>query len=220
MKKRLTATLLTLAMSTPALADDWGLFAGVDVAKPAADGKVAGNKLSLDNELRANGYLAVEHGIIFLPNVKLAYSDLGGKGKTNSTDVTLGMSSFDGILYYQLFDNGLFETDFGLNFKYVSGDLHTTSNTHFSSTIPQAYGAAKLHIPNTGISVFSELTAGSVTDDEIVDGLIGLSYAFNPDGLSKFKLRGGYRYQEVKLKEDVKLNTEFEGFFVGAEMRF
>ncbi|MCE0558132.1 MULTISPECIES: TIGR04219 family outer membrane beta-barrel protein [unclassified Motilimonas] len=220
MKKYLAATLFTLAISHSASADDWGIFAGVDIAKPVTDGKLDSDSLSLKNDWRGSGYVAIEHGIILLPNVKFAYTNLDSKGSSSTSDVTLDMSSFDTILYYQLFDNGLFEADLGLNVKYISGDLHTLSNNHFNSTIPQAYGAAKFHIPNTGLSVFTDVTAGSVTDDEVVDALIGVSYAFNPEGLTKVNLRGGYRYQEVKLKDDVKLNTEYDGIFVGVEVNF
>ncbi|MCE2570836.1 TIGR04219 family outer membrane beta-barrel protein [Motilimonas eburnea] len=220
MKKHLTATLLLAACSTSAMADDWGIFAGLDLAKPTTDGELNGDSLSLKNDWRFNGYVAIEHGIILLPNVKLAFADFDAKGHSSASDVTLNLSSIDTTFYYQVFDNELFEIDLGMTLKFMDGDLHTLSNQSVSSTIPLLYGAAKFHIPSTQISVFSELAGGAVTDDKASDALVGVGYTLNSEGMLPITLRGGYRYQDVKIKDSGKIKSDYSGAFAGIEVNF
>lgn len=220
MKKHLTAGLLLAAVSQPVLADDWGIFAGLDLTKPDVDGHLNSDSLSLKNDWRLNGYVAIEHGIIMLPNLKLSFADFDTKGSSSTSDVTLNLNSFDATLYYQVFDNGLFEIDLGASLKFIDGDLHTVSNKGLSSTIPLLYGAAKFHVPNTGISVFSELSGAAVTDDKASDALVGVGYTLNADSMLPITLRGGYRYQDIKLKDGAKLKSDYSGVFVGLEVNF
>ncbi|RJG47579.1 TIGR04219 family outer membrane beta-barrel protein [Motilimonas pumila] len=218
MKKLLALTLLSASISAPAMADDWGIFVGADFMKPSTSGEFEGQDVNLKDDYRGSGYIAVEHSIILLPNAKLAYSNLDTKGKGDNQGFNTDLSSLDAILYYQILDNGLTELDLGLNFRYLDGKAATGESV--SSVVPQLYGAAKIGIPSTNFKAFAELTAGSFTDDDTINALAGVSYTFNPQGVAKFSLRGGYRYQEIKLKDDTKFNSEFDGFFLGAEVNF
>ncbi len=220
MKKRLIASLVFTALSQPALADDWGIFAGVDLAKPNTSGDLNSSSLSLNDDWRFNGYVAVEHSIIFLPNVKLSVADFDAKGKSSASDLTLNLTSVDTTFYYQVLDNGILEVDLGVSLRFLDGDLHTLTNQSVSSAIPLAYGAAQVHIPNTGFSVFTELLGGSLTDDKATEAMLGLGYTLNQDNLLPITIRGGYRYQDLDLKDDVRLASDYSGAFVGLEVNF
>jgi len=117
------------------------------------------------------------------------------------------------ILYYQLFDNDLFEFDFGLAYTNVKTDFND-----LSADLGQAYGAAKFHIPGVNMHAFAEVTGGSLSDDKATDGEIGLAYTFNPDSkLLNFAVRAGYRYQDAEINN---FKQENKGLFAGLEVHF
>ena len=203
MKKQLIAAAITASMSMPAMADFLGVYAGLDYRT---------NQTSLsdanldDDSTNVAGYIAFEHPIPVLPNAKLKYADL-------TNDISDDSSSLNGILYYELFDNGLFEFDFGLAYT----DIEAGSQ---SASIGQAYAAAKAHIPTTGIHAFAEVIGGSVTDDNSLDAEAGLQYTINPDSLLlNVGIRAGYRYQELEFKNVPDTQTN-EGWFAGVEVHF
>ena len=208
MKKQIFAAAIVTSMSMPEMADLLGVYAGVDYHTIATS--IDSNNSGFEDTNNLSGYIAVEHFIPLIPNVKLKYSDL-------STEYSVGSekpssSALNGILYYQLFDNGVFEFDFGLAYTRVE-DL-----TGQTADIGQAYGAAKIHVPGVGMNAFAEIIAGTVTDDEATDAEIGLAYTFNPDSnLLNFSVRAGYRYQEMVIND---FTQENKGLFAGVEAHF
>ena len=205
MKKLLCAVAVSAVLSTPAMADHIGVFAGVDYTQNSA----SYNNIDGGDHGNASGYVAVEHFVPVIPNVKIKYADLTNKDNMES-------SALNGILYYQLFDNDLFEVDFGLAYTKVEGYVDRSAN------LAQAYGAAKFHIPTVGIFAFTEVVGGSLTDDEALNAEAGLGYTFNPDSkLINLSLRAGYRYQSMTIDAKPRgSEQENKGAFVGLEAHF
>ncbi|WP_022941886.1 TIGR04219 family outer membrane beta-barrel protein [Psychromonas hadalis] len=208
MKKQICAVAIASAISMPVMADFLGVYAGIDYRTTTTSYSSIDSDFEDTNNL--SGYIALEHFIPLIPNVKLKYSDLSTTSAMGGNEPS--SSAVNGILYYQLFDNGLFEFDFGLAYTAVE-DIKSQS-----ADLGQAYGAAKIHVPGTGMHAFAELIGGSVTDDNATDAELGLAYTFNPDSIiMNFSVRAGYRYQEMKINDRTQEN---KGLFAGIEAHF
>ncbi|PKG39501.1 TIGR04219 family outer membrane beta-barrel protein [Psychromonas sp. Urea-02u-13] len=211
MKKQIFAAAIATSMSLPVMADFLGIYAGVDYRTTTTSYNNSESGFEDTNNL--SGYVAIEHFIPLIPSAKIKYSDLSAESSDlNGNKTEPSSSALNGILYYQVFDNGLFEVDFGLAYTRVEDLANQTAD------IGQAYGAAKVFIPGVSMNVFAEVIAGSVTDDEATDAEIGLAYTFNPDSnLMNFAVRAGYRYQEMVINDQ---SQENKGLFAGVEAHF
>ena len=206
MKKQICAAAIAAAISMPTMADFLGVYAGIDYR--TTETSFNGNDTGYEDTNNLSGYLAFEHFIPLIPNAKVKYSDLSTELLATGD---FDSSAMNGILYYQLFDNGLFEFDFGLAYTDVENIKGDTAQ------IGQAYGAAKIHVPGVGMHAFAEIIGGTVTDDEATDAEIGLAYTFNPDSALNISVRAGYRYQEMVINN---FTQENKGLFAGMEAHF
>lgn len=209
MKKQIATTIIAsfICMPSMALVD---VYTGIDYRTTTASQSYSGMDQDLKDTNNLSGYLAIEHFVPLLPNAKIKYSDL-------STETTADSSSTEGsaanaILYYQLFDNELFEFDLGLAYTAIETDSH-----NINADLGQAYAAAKFFIPGTGIHAFTEVVSGSVTDDKATDATLGLAYTFNPDSMVNIAVRAGYRFQDATLGE---FKQENKGLFAGLALHF
>ncbi|TEW55781.1 TIGR04219 family outer membrane beta-barrel protein [Psychromonas sp. RZ22] len=212
MKKHALAAIIAASVSMPSMADHLGIYTGIDYQNNETS--FEGASIDSDTSNNFSGYVAFEHFIPLIPNVKVKYSDLTNSDikKINNSDD--GSSMANGILYYQLFDNDLFEFDFGLAYTRIE-------SYDEKADLAQGYGAAKLHIPGMGMYAFAEGIGGSVTDDKALDMQGGLAYTFNPDSaLINFTVRAGYRVQEMEFENSVTPQQKNKGLFAGVELHF
>ena len=212
MKKQIVTAIIAGVICMPSMAMlDLDLYTGIDYRTTTTSHYYSGSdNTDLKDTNNLSGYLAIEHFIPLLPNAKLKYSDLSTKttGDSNSTEG----SASNAILYYQLFDNGLFEFDLGLAYTRVETDFQ-----NLTSDLAQAYVAAKLFVPGTGIHAFTEVVTGSVTNDKATDAEFGLAYTFNPDSIVNLAVRTGYRFQDATIGE---FEQENKGLFAGLALHF
>ena len=203
MKKQVLAAAIAATMSMPAMADFLGVYAGLDYS---TNETTVGSNSDKTNNI--SGYVAFEHFIPLIPNVKIKYTNL-----TNDHFDEDNSSTKNGILYYEILDNGLVELDLGAAYTDAEG-------FNQSASIVQAYGAAKVHVPGVPLHAFAEVIAGSITNDEVLNAEIGLAYTFNPDSsLLNVAVRTGYRVQELDLKHTSNVQ-EVDGLFAGVEVHF
>ncbi|WP_372880669.1 TIGR04219 family outer membrane beta-barrel protein [Psychromonas sp.] len=207
MKKQISATIIASAMCMPATAMV-DVYAGLDYRTTDTSQSVSGEDLKETNNL--SGYLAFEHFIPMLPNAKLKYSDLSSETEAGSTKID--SSASNAILYYQLFNNDLFEVDLGLAYTHLDSDFQ-----NLSSDLAQAYAAAKFFVPATGINAFAEIISGSLNSDKANDIELGVAYTFNPDAIINIAVRAGYRFQDAEINN---LDQENKGLFAGMEIHF
>jgi len=211
MKKKICTAVIASAFCMPSMAMlDLDVYTGIDYRTTDTKQSDSGTSQGLKDTNNLSAFLAVEHFIPMLPNAKIKYSDL--QTETSADSKTIDGSATNAILYYQLFDNDLFEFDFGLAYTRLESDYE-----NMSKNLGQAYGAAKLHVPGSGIHAFAELISGSLSSDSATDAEIGLAYTFNPDSVLNIAVRAGYRYQDAEIND---FERENKGLFAGLALHF
>ena len=248
MKKRtLAATLALLAMPFTAsltCADTiFGIYAGAgqwqadysgNIGKPSIDVNQLGAKDS-DNNFY---YIALEHPIPLVPNIKLQKLDVSTQqtavitqsfaidgavfaaGSNVTSDIDL--SHTDLILYYEILDNWV-NLDVGVNVRrfdgYVSSANETTAiQTDLDDTIPMVYAKAQFDLPFTGFSAGLEGNAANFGDDRITDYSAKIMYMF--DSALDLGVEVGYREMSIDLDDTVKTDMTMKGPYAAFVFHF
>jgi outer membrane protein len=242
-------TVLVMACATlpfPALADAVGVYIGVGGwdHQPKGTIQYQGNPVDVENDLHltnrqeAFGWVAIEHPVPLLPNVKLSATKAttGGRGTVaasftfggvtfnvnENVDSELSLDQQDAILYWQLLDN-VVSLDLGLDIKHVNGDARVkslstgmTSSASFNGYVPLLYGNVAISFPLTGLSAGVEGSAVSYDGKSVYDFTGKVSYE------TKFRVgvEGGYKRQQLKLNDldgvssDIRLDGPYAAVFV------
>ena len=251
MKKSIMALALAGSFAvTPVMADTIaGVYVGAQGWRSATDGGFADNNntanFNLSDETQSTGYVAFEHPVPFVPNIKLNYTSLDTQGNTQldsgftfdgdlytaESEVYTGidLNSTDIILYYELFDNDLISFDLGINGKYVDGALSvreestaTRGATDFSGVIPMAYSRVQVGLPFTGLGAYAEGSYLSFDDHTFSDYQLALTYSFIESLAVDMTLQLGYRSVEMDIEDldGVYADMSFDGAFAGLELHF
>jgi outer membrane protein len=193
------ASLLVALLATgPAYGDTlFGVYAGAGVWKQDYSGDVAAGaedvdvERDLDVENQTNNllYVAVEHGVPVLPNVRVNYADVSTSGRntlnrtvtfrgetfTVSQDVRskLELTQMDAVAYYQLLDN-VFSLDVGIAARWIEGEVEVASNTgvgraEFDGVIPLLYARTRVDLPLTGLWVGAEAMGLAYDGHQLLD---------------------------------------------------
>ena len=257
MKNCMLAVAVAAALSAaPAMADTVaGLYVGAQGWRTSTSGGFADNgtfsndstmaDFNFDSQTNAAVYIAVEHPVPFVPNVKLNYTTLDSDGTTNLQSsftfdgdlYTVGSSIYteteltttDIILYYELFDNDLISFDLGINGKYVDGTVYVmdqSSNTQgeqaFSGIVPMAYSRLQLGLPFTGLAAYAEGSYLSFDDHTFSDYQVAITYSFIESLAIDMTIQAGYRNVDIDIDDldDVYADMTFDGPFAGIEIHF
>jgi len=251
MKKLLLAASLVTVLSTSAQADTLlGLYLGGQVWANQAEGVFGENNnqidFNLDDEQQGSFYIALEHPLPLIPNVKISSTTLDTKGATKLTsefvfdnvtyqvddtvNAAFDMSYVDYTLYYELFDNDLLTFDFGVTARDISGDVKVnsaitttlSSEVSVSGVVPMLYVSAIVGLPFTGFNVFAEGNFLSIGDNSLHDYQAGVSYELVDNLAIDINLTLGYRTVKMELDDldDLSSNLDFDGVFVGAVVHF
>lgn len=221
----LIATSMMLTSFTAA-ADAVGVYIGAQAWDMSSEGTL-GDKgdqqvFNFDDEVQGRYYIEVEHPVPFIPNVKIAHSQLDtpamqvGEFRIG-TDID--MSYTDYTLYYELFDNDLLSFDFGFTGKNIHGEAEDNS---FDEIVAMLYASAEVGLPFTGFSVFAEGNFLSMDDHTINDYQIGLAWAFIDNLAVDVSLTAGYRVVEMELDDldGIYSDLDYDGAFAGVEVHF
>jgi outer membrane protein len=251
MKKTLLAGSLAALMCGTAQADTLlGLYIGGQIWANEASGSFGEGTndqavFEFDDENQSSFYVAFEHPIPLIPNIKIASTTLdtvGGtqiSGNTSFTfkgeeygvgstlDTTLDASFVDYTLYYEVFDNDLLTFDFGLTARdldaYIKvSDTNTSSDSDVSGIIPMAYVSTIIGLPFTGLNVFAEANFMSYDDQTVYDAQIGVSYAILDNLAVDFDVTLGYRTVKMEINDIDNFYSDltYDGFFAGAVVHF
>ncbi|NCP66184.1 MAG: TIGR04219 family outer membrane beta-barrel protein [Paraglaciecola sp.] len=258
MKKRVLSLPACLSLSIAALfaytnahADTvLGLYAGAQAWQMNTTGGFSddGNNLDFNfsDKTKSSFYVALEHPIPLVPNVKLQRTNMDAQGDvvlssqfvfggelftattTAVTDVKL--SATDVILYYELFDNDLVSFDVGINAKYLDGELFVVDKNdptasgreEFSGVVPMLYSRLALGLPATGFGAYAEGSYLSFDDQTITDYQAGLTYSLMENLAIDLTFQLGYRAVQVELKDldSIYSQLDFKGAFVGMDVHF
>ncbi|MCW8109622.1 TIGR04219 family outer membrane beta-barrel protein [Alteromonas ponticola] len=252
-KALLTASLATL-LSAPVMADTVaGLYVGgqgwqTDTSGSFADTNSLAN-FNFDDETNTAFYVAVEHPLPLIPNLKVNHTSLDSQGKTTlQSDFTFNGTTYlaetgvstlsditttDFILYYELFDNDLVSFDVGLNGKYVDGMLTVSpiaaeeesaveGSREFSGVVPMVYSRVQVGLPFTGLAAYAEGSYLSIDDHKLSDFQVAVTYAFIDSLAVDMTVQVGYRRVNIDIEDldNVYADLEYDGAFAGLEIHF
>jgi outer membrane protein len=251
MKKALLAASLTTLLCTSAQADTvLGLYLGGQMWANEAEGSFGEGEIdqavfNFDDENQGNFFVALEHPIPLVPNIKIASTTLDTVGgatisgsftfegvtysDTAQVDTTFDASYVDYTLYYELFDNDLLTFDFGLTARDLDADINVieqatsqSADLAVSGFVPLIYVNTIIGLPFTGFNVFAEANFLSYDDNTIYDYQVGVSYEVLDNLAVDLDVALGYR--EVKLElddvDDLYSDLTFNGLFLGATLHF
>jgi outer membrane protein len=231
---------ITLSMmSGAASADALGIYVGAGSWSHDPSGGFestqAGSTLNIDvnsdvglsKESETYLWLALDHPIPVLPNIRLESTGLKHTGNASSAVTFLGSSasgntvidltSTDIIPYYRILDNWV-NLDVGLVARKLDGEFTIGSNSQeLSVTIPMVYLAAQFDLPLTGLSIGADMKSLSVGDNSISDVRVRALYEM---GVVGFEL--GTRTTNITLKDESSINADidFKGMMFGMYLHF
>lgn len=240
MQKRLIAlAILAASASVSSQADIVGATAGAYMWKQSWDGDVkAGSDsidmnddLGYDDETGKSFYVALEHPIPVLPNIRLQSTDLDisekgtltkpytfdGKVYTVGEEVqsTTDLSHIDGTFYYEILDNWV-NLDVGLTVRMFDGEVSIKGASgegaiEIDAPIPMAYVNARFELPLTGLYASALGNVIAYGDNKVTDMTLALGYELGILGLEL-----GYRNFDVQLEDDnEEANVTVDGYFLG-----
>lgn len=250
-KTALSICLMFVGASFTAQADTLlGLYAGAQGWNMQTEGGFSsdGNNadFKFDDKANSNIYVAFEHPVPLIPNLKVQRTIMDTNGETtlNSqysfgdeiyaqntdllTDVQLNTTDF--ILYYELFDNDLISFDLGVNVKQIDGELLVTekddasnsSRESFSGPVPMVYSRLALGVPFSGFGAFVEGSMLSLDDHTLTDYQAALTYSLMENLALDVTFQLGYRAVELELDDldGIYSKLEFKGVYAGLEVHF
>lgn len=225
-------------------ADTLGLYAGVAAwfQDPGGSIQFRGDRLDVEDDLGLDGdtevfaWLALEHPVPVLPNLRVSITNVSSSGAgaiaqnftfggvtfTGGEDIAseLDLDQVDLALYYELLDN-VVEADLGVNAKYVDGsakvrsltDASLNESVSFNGVLPMLYARLGANLPFSGLSAAIEGGGLSYSGNTIADYSVKLSYE-TPYFIG---LEAGYRGQVVDLDDfdDVTSDIDISGAYIG-----
>ncbi|PCS22699.1 TIGR04219 family outer membrane beta-barrel protein [Candidatus Enterovibrio escicola] len=171
------------------------------------------------NDIRTNDannqfsyYVALEHFIPLIPNVKVRHSSM------QSMKFNTDFNQMDFIAYYEILDNNLISFDVGLNLQSFNGRFN---GQKFNEWQPNIYSEVRLGIPATSISLFGSLSFGSYDKTTTVDGEVGTMFTLGV-AAADLNFKTGYRIQDYDFNYFGTNKGKFmnDGFFCGIEFNF
>lgn len=255
MKKILLAASVATLLSTSAQADTLlGLYVGGQYWDAAAtgsfgeknDGQIVLQDFDLSDEQQTSFYVALEHPIPLIPNMKLASTTLDTDGTTQldgdfsfggidypsgaNVSTTLNLSYIDYTLYYEILDNDLVTLDIGVTARDFEGDITVTDDVGVLSVseervaviLPMAYASVIVGLPLTGFNFFAEANVTSYDGSGIYDYQAGVSYAVLDNLAVDLEVSLGYRSVSLDLEDvdDLYADMSFDGVYLGAMVHF
>jgi len=243
------ASLLTASVQADTLL---GLYIGGHMWANQAEGSFgegASNQATFDfkDESQGSFFVALEHPIPFIPNIKIASTTLDTTGSATITgdftfdgntyssssalETTFDASFVDYTFYYELLDNDLLTFDIGLTARdlesqiNVTGDISgtpTSSDLSVSGIIPLVYVNTIIGLPFTGFNIFAEANFLSFDDNTLYDYQVGVSYEVLDNLAVDLDVTLGYRSLKLELDDidDLYSDLTFDGVFVGATVHF
>jgi len=222
----------------------FGIYAGAgtwqteyagDLGKPATSAEDLGMGDNNNNFY----YIAIEHPILFLPNIKVQQNNITSNQSSviennfsiGNIDYTSGstvataidLSYTDAALYYELLDNWL-TLDLGVTLRKYSGHMEAESaslsdKTDIHISVPLAYGRMQFDLPLTGFFAGLEGNYISYDGNDLADYSAKIGYSF--DSALDLGVEVGYRALTVNIDDgDVHTNLDIKGPYAAAIFHF
>ena len=240
--------LLATLTATPLLAtaDIAGLYAGTGVWQSSPTGTLGNTSISLENTLNFDEensnyfFIALEHPIPLLPNLRLTRTDLEWAGQgvvsagTSLDEVVfpsdqavaadLDLSHTEVTFYYEILDN-IVDLDLGLTERLFDGEASLIGATQqerveLDAVIPMLYGRAGIDLPFTGLSAALSGNWVNVNDVSLTDWSAEVNYDFKIAPTLEAGLSIGYRSMLIEIddQDELQSDAEFDGLFIGLRL--
>lgn len=247
--RTLTGAALCVSFAPLANADTFfGVYAGASAWSSSISGDFASDEgsvidtedtLNLDDDTPSTLYVAVEHGVPLIPNVRFAFTDMSYSGNATLSqsitfdDVTFGagaqvssdldFSHNDITLYYELLDN-VVSVDAGINVRVFDGSIALkatgtpNASIEIDEAVPMLYGALRADLPLTGLYVSAEGNFLKIDNNDMQDLTAKVGYTI----AGGFGVEGGYRVLRLNLEDVNNLNSEvdIDGAYAAATFHF
>lgn len=190
------------------------------------------DELHLDTSNSTFVFVAFEHPVPLVPNIKLAHTRLkdSGAGRlardftfngqaftTNqAVSSTIDLSHTDATLYYEIIDIGM-DLDVGLTGRFFQGEmLVNTTLEDIDAFLPMIYGRARLGMPFTGSWISGDINYTGFGGNSVADYRVSLGWETENFLLPELGVEGGYRSFSIDAQADnldIKADTKIDGWF-------
>ncbi|WP_101759166.1 TIGR04219 family outer membrane beta-barrel protein [Oceanicoccus sp. KOV_DT_Chl] len=242
------AAIPLLAAASVSHADALGFSIGANVWQQSFEGTVLSssdesNTIDLEDDLdygdenSTNFYIAFEHPIPILPNIRLAQTEIEVDEATQFNRAisfegtsyavnepitsTSDLSHTDATLYYEVLDNWI-SLDLGLTARVFSEGFEVSSNSTSSDfdldeTLPMVYLAVKVELPLTGLYAGANGNFISYDGSSVTDYSINLGYETEL-GLG---VEAGFRSFDIDYDDDDEVaDITIDGSYIGLFYHF
>ncbi|MEO3877043.1 TIGR04219 family outer membrane beta-barrel protein [Rheinheimera fenheensis] len=243
----LAGSLVTTAAQADTLL---GLYIGADGWRTSTDGSFANDdqlqSFNFNDKTQSSYYVALEHPLPLLPNIRLQHNQLESNGLTVlnasfsfagetfavDTDIAnqVDLTNTDYVLYYEILDNDLVSLDLGINAKHIDGSVAVAdlggsgavAVQDASTFIPMLYTSAIVGLPLTGLELFANGSFVSYDGSRVYDMQAGVAYALLDNLAVDLRLKLGYRAVNLRLDDidNLYADLDFKGAFAGIELHF
>ena len=246
--KKLTLLAALVATTVPLAHADTvlGVYAGFGSWDSTFDGdagepSITLKDLGVKDHKNKYYYIALEHPIPVLPNVRLEHTDITSKqtakitqtftvdGTTFTKDSQVSsefdLTHTDATLYYEILDNWI-NLDIGLTARKFDGFVYAKSTTpakekkvNVDQTLPMLYGKVQFDLPFSGLSAGVEGNYVSYQGDKVTDYSAKVSYLF--DSVLDVGVEAGYRKFSLTVDDDdLQAKVNLKGPYVAAIAHF
>jgi len=222
----------------------FGIYAGAgswqgEYSGSIGDPAASAGELGMDDNNTTYYYLAIEHPVPFLPNIKVQQNDIKSTQTTSLNDdfrlddvtfpagttlrTDFDLSYTDATLYYEALDNWL-NLDLGVTLRKYDGYLNAdtalvSENVDVDLVLPLIYGKFQFDLPLTGFIAGFEGNYVGYDGNELFDYSAKIGYLF--DSALDVGLEAGYRSITMNIDEDdVTTNLELKGPYIAALFHF
>ena len=240
--------LLATLTTTPILAtaDIAGLSAGAGIWQSSPGGTLGNTSISLENTLNFDKensnymFIALEHPIPLLPNLRLARTELEWAGQglvpagtrldevvfptDQAVTADLDLSHTEVTFYYEILDN-IVDLDLGLTARLFDGEASLIGTTQqerveLDAVIPMLYGRAGIDLPFTGLSAALSGNWINVNEFHLIDWSAEINYDFKIAPTLEAGLSIGYRSMLIEIddQDELQSDAEFDGLFIGLRL--
>jgi len=243
MKKIALAVTLASILSANVQADALGIYLGGQIWDNKASGTFGdGSSLvdfNLADETQNSFFIAFEHPLPLIPNLRVAATSLETTGNTTlatefefegenfsqdaNVNADFNVSYVDYTLYYELFDNDLLSFDFGLTARDFDGDVTVSAEVNSGSesvtqsgsvevtdVVPMLYARTNVGLPLTGLNLYAQGNFLSIDDHTLYDYEVGVSYELIDNLAVGVNVNAGYRAVKLELEDLNDLYTNIE----------
>jgi len=203
----------------------FGIYAGAGTWEQQFSGDVSSgtstvdveDDLALDDDSNTVFYVALEHGVPLLPNIRAQHFaiDVDGSnvlsrsiefnGETfelsEEINTAIDLRQSDAVLYYEVLDNYL-SLDLGLAVSFIEGSINVASasqnaRAEFDEVVPMAYVKTRVDLPLTGLWLGAEAQGVSYQDNSLMEFNAQLGY----ESKLGFGIEAGWRSVRIEVAE-------------------